>query len=223
MINNQYQAIVQECKQNNAQLIAVSKTKPISDIIELYNQGQRHFAENKVQELVSKQAQLPQDIQWHLIGHLQSNKAKAVLPYVHCIHSVDSHKLLNTIQAEAIKINKPINVLLQLYIATEDTKYGLSIAEAIDLCEYYTANNINYSHVNIIGVMGMASFTSDANIITQEFAALKKHFDYLKDIYFPFAHTFAQVSMGMSSDYKIGLQQGSTMVRIGSLLFGSRA
>ncbi len=203
-------------------LIAVSKTKTIAQIEELYNQGQRMFGENKVQELIQKHQALPSDIEWHLIGHLQTNKVKQILPYVHLIHSVDSLKLLQEIQKEAEKINKTCNVLLQLYIASEETKFGLSKKEAIEIMEYYTCENSFLKNITICGVMGMASNTTDTTLIKKEFSSLQNMFTFLKNSYLPMDKNFKEISMGMSSDYTIAIAEGSTMVRIGSLLIGTR-
>jgi pyridoxal phosphate enzyme (YggS family) len=201
-------------------LIAVSKTKPIELILEAYECGQRHFAENKAQELSHKKNLLPNDIEWHMIGHLQSNKVKNIASFVSLIHSVDSLKLLEVINKEAVKNNRIINFLFQLYIATEETKYGLSLSEVesiINSNEYGS-----YSNVNLIGLMGMASFTDDVDVIRSEFAEIKKSFNYLKDNYFHNKPDFCELSIGMSSDFRIAIQYGSTMVRIGSSIFGIR-
>jgi PLP dependent protein len=209
-------------KQAGALMIAVSKTKPVEDIKPLYLQGQRAFAENKVQEMCDKYDVLPKDIQWHFVGHLQSNKVKYIVPFVHTIHSVDSLKLLQEIQKEAEKIYRRVNVLLQFHIADEETKYGLSYLEAQDILNVIAANPEAYCYINICGVMGMATFTDDANKVRNEFASLKNMFTLLKNTYFPMVSDFKEVSMGMSGDYAIALQEGSTMIRIGSLLFGHR-
>jgi PLP dependent protein len=209
--------------QYDATLLAVSKTKPVQDITALYIKGQRAFAENKVQEMAEKYEALPKDIQWHLIGHLQTNKVKYIVPFVHMIHSVDSLKLIQEIQKEAAKIYRRVNILLQLYVATEDTKFGLSYLEAQEILEVVAANPNDYNYINICGVMGMASYTDNQTQIHTEFADLKNSFTLLKNTYFPFSADFKHISMGMSSDYEIALQEGSTMIRIGSLLFGQRA
>jgi pyridoxal phosphate enzyme (YggS family) len=217
-----YQELLNVTKKHQALLLAVSKTKPIEDIKPLYTAGQRAFAENKVQEMCEKYELLPKDIQWHLIGHLQSNKVKYIASFVHMIHSVDSLKLLQEIQKEGAKIYRRINVLLQFHIATEDTKFGLSYLEAQDVLDIVMANPEDFNFVNICGVMGMASFTDNQSQVQQEFASLKNSFMLLKNTYFPFASDFKEISMGMSGDYDLALSQGSTMIRIGSLLFGSR-
>jgi PLP dependent protein len=217
-----YHQILKETQQHDTLLIAVSKTKPVSEIKEIYNEGQRHFAENKVQDLCDKYEEMPKDIKWHLIGHLQTNKVKYVVPFVHLIQSVDSLKLLNEISSEAEKIFRNVNVLLQFHIAEEDTKFGLNLTEAHELLEYYTVNKDTYKYVNICGVMGMASFTNNQSQIAEEFQQLKNIFQLLKDTYFPFKDKFKEISMGMSGDYKLAMANGSTMVRIGSLIFGER-
>jgi PLP dependent protein len=209
-----YKAITEELN-NKAILIAVSKTKPIEDIQTLYDLGQRDFGENYVQELVEKEAALPKDIRWHFIGHLQSNKVKYIAPFVHLIHGVDSFNLLQEINKQAIKNNRIINCLLQIHIAKEETKFGFTEDELASLA-------INQLHnIKIMGLMGMASFSDDTALIRSEFGNLKKIFDsstqLLSTNYKPLT-----LSMGMSGDYKIAIEQGSNMVRIGSLLFGER-
>lgn len=221
MINlQQYNLILAELKASNAQLIAVSKTKPISDIQELYDAGQRVFGENYVQELVDKQPQLPADIQWHFIGHLQSNKVKYIAPFVHTIHAVDSLKLLIEIDKQAAKNNRIINCLLQLHIADEDTKFGLDKNEILDLAK--AIQQQDFKNILITGIMAMATNTDDESKIEIEFNEVKKIFDNLKSEYFSSSNTFKEISMGMSSDYKLAIKCGSTMIRIGSLLFGNR-
>jgi pyridoxal phosphate enzyme (YggS family) len=216
----QYNSILSELQASNTQLIAVSKTKPISDIQELYDAGQQIFGENYVQELVDKQPQLPADIHWHFIGHLQSNKVKYIAPFVHTIHAVDSLKLLIEIDKQAAKNNRIINCLLQLHIADEETKFGLDENEMYEL-----ATNIqqqNFKNILITGIMAMATNTDDERKIEQEFICVKQIFDKLKSDYFSSSNECKEISMGMSSDYKLAVKCGSTMVRIGSLLFGSR-
>ncbi len=209
-------------QQYNATLIAVSKTQLTEKIKSLYDNGQRHFGENKVQELLDKKEQLPKDIYWHAIGHLQSNKVKYIVPFIHLIHSVDSFNLLKTIEKEAEKINRKISILLQIHIADEDTKFGLNKNELIDLLEHVTAQKEHFAHIEICGLMGMATFTDDENKIEQEMQGLQNLFLFIKNTYFPFEENFKEISMGMSSDYKIALKSGSSMIRIGSLLFGNR-
>lgn len=201
-------------------LIAVSKTKPASDILEAYEAGQRDFGENKVQELVEKQAQLPADIRWHLIGHLQSNKVKYVAEFVHLIHAVDSLKLLQEINKQAQKAKRIQKVLLQFYIAQEETKFGLSRKEASELLDAHAFKELQ--NIEICGVMGMASFTNDEAQVRKEFGLLKEIFYDLKANYFHEQETFCEISMGMSGDYLIAIEEGSTMVRVGSSIFGGR-
>lgn len=199
-------------------LVAVTKTRSLDDIMRLYHEGQRDMGENRVQELVSKQEALPKDIRWHLIGHLQSNKVKYIAPFVFLIHSVDSVDLYKTIQKEAKKIGKTVHILLQFHVAEEETKFGLSYVEAEEIILYH--QSLEKKHVCIKGVMGMATFTDDQNQIRREFATIKRYFDQLKQNYFPDDASFREISMGMSQDYTIAVEEGSTMVRVGSLLFG---
>jgi hypothetical protein len=217
-----YNSICTELKQTNTKLIAVSKTKPNKAIQELYELGQRDFGENKVQELVDKYEQLPKDIRWHLIGHLQTNKVKYIAPFVHLIHSVDSLKLLLEIEKQAAKVARNIPVLLQIHIAEEETKFGLDKTEVIEILEYYTAPNSPLQHIQIVGLMGMATNTDDMNVRQKEFAQLKQLFLFIKQGYLLNKTDFTELSMGMSDDYPTAIQEGSTMVRIGSLLFGKR-
>lgn len=201
-------------------LIAVSKTKNVEEIKEAYAAGQRHFGENQVQELNEKQPQLPDDIVWHQIGHLQRNKVKYIAPYVGLIHSVDSLKLLQEINKQALKVGRIIDCLLQIQISGEDTKFGLEYADAIDLLrseEYKGLENIR-----IVGLMGIASNTPNEKMIKEEFHDLNVLFSGIKESFFKEDTAFKELSMGMSSDYKIALEEGSTMVRIGSLVFGER-
>jgi pyridoxal phosphate enzyme (YggS family) len=202
------------------ELIAVSKTKSIEEIKIAYTSGQRHFGENKVQELLEKQQALPKDIKWHMIGHLQSNKIKFIAPFIHLIHAVDSEKLLLEINKEAKKNNRIINCLLQFHIATEETKFGLSFEEAKEILESKTF--IEMQNISIVGVMGMASFTDKTEQIRDEFQQLYSIFQILKSHYFKFNPDFKEISMGMSSDYTIAIEEGATMVRIGSTIFGGR-
>ena len=212
-----YQAILHELNQQNVQLIAVSKTKPNEDILDLYELGQRAFGENYVQELVDKAAQLPTDIQWHFIGHLQSNKVKYIAPFVHLIHGVDSEKLLQEINKQAIKQNRTIGCLLQVHIATEETKFGFDADSISELIQ--SGRLAHYSNIRIKGLMGMASFSEDTSLLTKEFSTLKQIYD-LSAI--QLGSDFNTLSMGMSSDYALAISLGSNMVRIGSLLFGAR-
>lgn len=207
---------------NKATLIAVSKKKPASDIQAFYELGQRDFGENYVQELAEKQPQLPADIRWHYIGHLQRNKVKYIAPFVHLIHAVDSFELLQEINKQALKNNRVIDVLLQLHIAEEDTKHGLDENKLLELLQYYEAQKESLKNVRITGLMGMATFTENETQIRQELERLRNFFVYLKDTFFIRDAFFSQLSMGMSADYKIALESGSTMIRIGSLLFGEQ-
>lgn len=207
-----YQNIIAQLN-NKATLVAVSKIKPVEDILALYNLGQKDFGENYVQELVDKQTQLPTDIRWHFIGHLQSNKVKYIAPFVHLIHGVDSFKLLQEINKQAVKNNRIIKCLLQVHIAQETTKFGFGLNELNDLSMLQ-----NLPNIQVVGLMAMASFSDDKQLVRNEFKQLKKLFDTLK-IAQP---QFSILSMGMSDDYTIALEEGSTMIRIGSLLFGKR-
>jgi len=204
----------------NTRLVAVSKTKPDEDLMEAYNAGQRLFGENKVQELAGKYERLPKDIEWHFIGHLQTNKVKYIAPFVSLIHGVDSLKLLKTINKEAKKKDRVIDCLLQFHIATESTKFGLNREEAVAILddEQYRS----FENVRIAGVMGMATYTDDKGQVRNEFRSLKKIFDDLKAECFADKQYFKEISMGMSGDYKIAIEEGSTLVRIGSSIFGAR-
>lgn len=216
--------ILKDLKPYHATLIAVSKTKPREAIADLYAQGQRDFGENYVQELVEKQATLPADIRWHVIGHLQTNKVKYIASFAYMIHSVDSLKLLQEIDKQALKHQRKIKVLLQFHIGKEATKTGLDAATEGGDGELTQILQVakNLQGVEIVGVMGMASFTDDLTQVRQEFRQLKNIFDNLKQHYFSQSIDFQHISMGMSDDYLIALEEGSTMVRIGSLLFGKR-
>lgn len=205
---------------SNVQLVAVSKTKPNELLMEAYDYGQRHFGENKVQELVSKHENLPDDINWHFIGHLQRNKVKYIASFVHLIHGVESLKLLKEINKQGQKNNRIINVLLQFHIAEETSKFGLSISEAHELLKdeaYFGLKNICIS-----GVMGMATFTDDSDQIRNEFRALTRIYKDLKTSFFEDSQEFKIISMGMSGDYEIAIEEGSTLVRVGSSIFGAR-
>jgi pyridoxal phosphate enzyme (YggS family) len=201
-------------------LVAVSKTKPVEDILEAYNANQRVFGENKVQELCDKYEQLPKDIKWHLIGHLQSNKVKYIAPFVDLIHAVDSLKLLKEINKEAKKNGRIISCLLQMHIAQEETKFGMDFEEIKELLE--SPEFIEMENVSIVGLMGMATFTEDEEQIREEFRNLANDFLIIKSHYFKFNDAFKEISMGMSGDYQIAIEEGSTMVRIGSSIFGGR-
>ena len=204
----------------NVCLIAVSKTKPASAIQEAYDAGQRDFGENKVQELVEKHAQLPKDIRWHLIGHLQTNKVKYAAEFVYLIHAVDSLKLLIEIDKQAKKYARVQKVLLQFFIAQEETKFGLDLTEALDLLESATYKELQ--NIEICGVMGMASFTNNEQQIHKEFEQLRQIYHTLKQQYFAEQDSFSEISMGMSGDYPIAIKTGSTMIRVGSSIFGGR-
>ncbi len=212
--------IQEELSATDTTLVAVSKTKPNEAILRLYEQGQRIFGENRVQELTQKYETLPKDIEWHLIGHLQTNKVKYIAPFVQLIHSVDSLKLLQEIDKQAAKNDRTIDCLLQMYIADENTKFGLSEIEAFDLLD--TNAYADMQHIRIVGVMGMATFTNDTTQVRNEFKQLKYIFKQFKQKYFAEKDYFKEISMGMSGDYRIAIEEGSTMVRIGSLLFGNR-
>jgi len=201
-------------------LIAVSKTKPVEDLQEAYNCGQRLFGENKALEMRDKHEVLPHDIEWHFIGHLQTNKVKYIAPYVSLIHSIDSLNLLQTVNKEALKHDRVIDCLLQFHIATEETKFGLNMEEAqalLDSPEYAQLKN-----VRIVGVMGMATNTPNRDLIRQEFRTLHTYFDQLAGTYFKGHPEFKEISMGMSHDYDIAMEEGSTFVRLGTSIFGAR-
>lgn len=204
----------------HVQLVAVSKTKPVSMIMQAYHAGQRVFGENKVQELQAKYPEMPKDIEWHMIGHLQTNKVKYIAPWIHMIHAVDRMKLLREINKEAEKAERTIDCLLQFHIAEEDTKFGLDIQEAIEILD--SDEFQRFENVRICGVMGMATFTENQDQVRREFQHLKTIFDQLKTRYFSNTESFKEISMGMSGDYKIAVEEGSTMVRIGSTIFGAR-
>lgn len=204
----------------NVKLIAVSKTKPVETILEAYKSGHKIYGENKVQDLVDKYNELPKDIEWHMIGHMQSNKVKYIAPFVSLIHGIDSFKLLKVVNKEGEKNNRKIDCLLQFHIAKEETKFGLDLNEATEFLKSEEFKNLN--HINICGVMGMATFTENEDTIRSEFNELVHIFNQLKNTYFPKNDDFKEISMGMSADYKIAIEGGATMVRIGSLLFGAR-
>ena len=205
---------------SHVQLIAVSKTKPVSMLQEAYDAGQRLFGENYVQEIVEKQPLLSNDIEWHFIGHLQSNKVKYIAPFVKCIHAVESEKLLAEINKQAVKNNRSIECLLQIHIAEEESKFGFNPENAI--AEIRKIDFSKYPNITINGVMGMASFVDDQDQVKREFQSLKQIFDALKKECFATSNSFKEISMGMSGDYKMAIEEGSTMVRVGSSIFGSR-
>ncbi len=214
-----YKAIMAQCDAAGVTLVAVSKTKPNEDILALYELGHRDFGENYVQELVAKEEALPKDIRWHFIGHLQSNKVKYIAPFVHLVHGVDSFKLLKEIDKQGAKCNRTIPCLLQMHIAQEETKFGLDENE---LAAVLTSSELSQlEHVQVSGLMGMASFSDDMGLVRNEFRQLKSIFDRHQS---PSTANcqLSTLSMGMSADYKIAIEEGSTLVRVGSLLFGSR-
>jgi pyridoxal phosphate enzyme (YggS family) len=206
-----YKEIKQIVSQYNASLVAVSKIKPVSDILALYENGQRDFGENYVQEMADKYTQLPRDIHWHFIGHLQSNKVKIIAPFVHLVQSVDSTRLLQEINKQAKKNNRVIDCLLQVHIAKEETKFGFDEKELKEVIGMVQSDPSTWSNVRVTGLMGMASFTEDEKVLRSEFRQLKA-----------LAPEGSILSMGMSGDFRIALEEGSTMIRIGSILFGAR-
>ncbi len=213
-------ALINETLPPHVCLVAVSKTKPAFIIKEAYDAGQRHFGENKVQELVEKAEELPKDIKWHLIGHLQTNKVKYLIPHVHLIHSVDSLKLLAEINKQASKLGKVVDCLMQFHIAQETSKFGLTLDEAhgLLLSDAYQ----QFKNIRFVGVMGMASNTDEETQIKAEFARLRYYFQELKTRFFANEPSFRELSMGMSGDYLLAIEEGSTMVRVGSSIFGLR-
>lgn len=217
-IKNNIELLQRELTVKKCKLIAVSKTQPVDKILEAYHAGQRVFGENKAREMEKKWQELPKDIEWHMIGHLQTNKVKYIAPFVSQIHSVDSQKLLEEINKQGNKENRVIACLLQLHIAKEESKFGLSYDELLKLLEEVN----NYPFVKVTGLMGMATLTDDVEIIRNEFGQLKQHFDDLKSKKFSKNIEMKDLSMGMSSDYKIALEAGSNMVRIGTSVFGER-
>lgn len=205
---------------SSVKLIVVSKTRTPQEILEACNTGHRLFGENRVQELLSKKDHLPPDIEWHLIGHLQSNKVKFIAPFISMIHSADSLKLLTSIDNEAKKAGRIIKCLLQIHIADEETKFGFSMDEIREML----ASDVfaNMKSVSICGVMGMGTFTADTDQVRKEFAFLKRCFQELKTDYFQGSSNFSEISMGMSGDYPVAIEEGSTMIRLGSIIFGKR-
>jgi len=214
-----FQTLIEKLTAQNVTLVAVSKIQPLQKILQLYELGQRNFGENYVQELVEKQSKLPKDIKWHFIGHLQSNKVKYIAPFVHLIHGVDSLKLLKEINKQGKSNNRSINVLLQIHIATEATKFGLDNSELDTIINQISESPL--THVKIMGLMGMATYTDDVELINKEFKSLKQLFDLYRNINVENLH-FEILSMGMSADYKLAIEGGSNMIRIGTLLFGAR-
>lgn len=218
-IQKNIKAIISEIP-DNVKLVAVSKTKPNDDILAAYEIGQRIFGENKVQDLEKKHEELPKDIQWHFIGHLQRNKVRFIAPFVSLIHAVDSLRLLKKINEEAKKNDRTINCLLQIHVAEEDTKFGLNNSELIEILNSPDLKELK--NVKISGLMGMASYTDDDLQVKKEFSYLKTCFDEIKEEFFKTSNDFSEISMGMSGDYKIAIEAGSTMIRIGSTIFGVR-
>ncbi|OON68576.1 YggS family pyridoxal phosphate-dependent enzyme [Hymenobacter sp. CRA2] len=210
----------QELSGTGARLVAVSKTHPVELIRQAYDAGQRLFGENRVQELTAKQPELPADIEWHLIGHLQTNKVKYIAPFVHTIQSIDSLKLLQEIERQAAKAGRVIQGLLQFHIAAEETKFGLSWAEAEELLQSETVRALQ--HVRLAGVMGIATNTEDEAQLRREFGTLRGYFQQIKAAYFPTDDVFREISMGMSGDYRLAIEEGSTLIRVGSAIFGNR-
>ncbi|MEM8583473.1 MAG: YggS family pyridoxal phosphate-dependent enzyme [Bacteroidota bacterium] len=219
-----YHRIVQQVEATGATLVAVSKTKPIEDIEALYELGQRDFGENRAPEMATKYEQLPKDIRWHMIGHLQRNKVKQIAPFVHTIHAVDSLRLLSEIDKRAKQSNRTINCLLQYHIAQESTKYGLDDGEGKFVLEQWSESRdeATTKGARIVGVMGMATYTDNSQQVRAEFDTLANSFRTLKHHFFDNQDDFKELSMGMSGDFDIALDAGSTMVRVGSLIFGAR-
>jgi pyridoxal phosphate enzyme (YggS family) len=214
------ESLQKELQASGTLLVAVSKTHPPEAVLELYEQGHRDFGENRVQELISKWEALPKDIRWHLIGHLQTNKVKYIAPFVHMIHSVDSLKLLREIDKQAEKAGRIIPCLLQIHIAREETKFGLDRDELFELLD--ALQQAPLPHASVQGLMGMATFTENETLIRSEFRELKGLFEEVRQKYFEGQPAFRELSMGMSGDYGIAIEEGSTMIRVGSLLFGPR-
>ena len=219
MINEKL-ATVKKNIPSNVTLVAVSKTKPNELIEEAYKAGQRIFGENKAQELKNKAEVLPKDIQWHFIGHLQRNKVKYIAPHTSLIHSIDSIQLLTEVNKQGLKNNRIIDCLLQFHIATEESKFGLSLEEATELLN--SNEFLNLKNIKIVGVMGMASFSNNEEQVRNEFIRLKDIFTQLNNNFFNQTATFQTISMGMSGDYRIAIEEGSTMIRVGSAIFGNR-
>jgi len=219
-IRNNIKIFSEEISKYPCRLVAVSKTHPVEAVREAYEAGQRIFGENKVQELTQKQPHLPADIQWHLIGHLQSNKVKYIAPFVSLIHSVDTVKLLEEINKQAKKINRVMECLLQVYIANEETKFGFDEAELMTFLQSGSLQKMD--SIKIIGLMGMATFTENKDQVRKEFRSLKNLFDKIAKMDLPSNIEMKELSMGMSQDYQIAMEEGSTLVRIGTAIFGNR-
>ena len=211
---------VRESIPENVTLVAVSKTKPANMILDLFTAGHLDFGENKVQDLLAKAAELPDGIRWHMIGHLQTNKVKYIAPFIHLVHGVDSLKLLREIDKEGRKNKRKINCLLQVHIGTEETKFGLSETDLYSVLESDDFKALEF--ISIRGLMGMATFTDDSEVVRKEFRNLKRIFEKAKEDFFYSIPTFSIISMGMSDDYLIAIQEGSTMIRVGSAIFGPR-
>jgi pyridoxal phosphate enzyme (YggS family) len=212
-------SIITKSIPRNVLLVAVSKTKPLSLLKEAYDHGQRHFGENKAQEILDKGPNLPEDIKWHFIGHLQSKKVKQIIRYTHLIHSVDSLKLIAEIDKRAQAIGKTQDILIQVHIAKEESKFGIPLEKLSS----FIANTMDaFPNTRVTGLMGMATFTDNERVVSKEFATLKKAFNLIKNSYFKNNSSFSEISMGMSGDYKLAIEEGSTMIRVGSSIFGSR-
>ena len=212
-------SIIIESIPRNVLLVAVSKTKPLSILKEAYDAGQRDFGENKAQEILDKGPNLPEDIKWHFIGHLQSKKVKQIIRYTHLIHSVDSLKLIAEIDKRAQAIGKTQDILIQVHIAKEESKFGIPVEKLSS----FIANTMDaFPNTRVTGLMGMATFTDNECVVSKEFATLKKAFNLIKTSYFNNNSSFSEISMGMSGDYKLAIEEGSTMIRVGSSIFGSR-
>jgi len=219
-VKENIQKILSELKDKKVKLVAVTKTQAVSAIKEAYDAGHKIFGENKAQELAAKREGLPDDIEWHMIGHLQTNKVKMIVPFIKLIQSVDSLHLLKEINKEAEKIDRIVDCLLQIKIAKEETKYGLDIAEAVDILQSPEFEKMDF--IRIVGLMGMATLTDDEQIIHSEFKHLHHDFKLIKERFFRDKSYFKEISLGMSGDYKIAIEEGSTIIRVGSLIFGER-
>lgn len=212
--------IITETLPDGVELVAVSKFHPVEALKEAYDAGQRIFGESRVQEISQKRLLMPDDVQWHFIGHLQTNKVRQLVPYVSLIHSVDSIKLLESINAESARIGRVVDVLLQLHVAQEETKFGFTCEDCVDMVDKGVLDRL--PNVRVCGVMGMATNTDDMGKVREEFKSIKNVFDTLKQRYFADKPYFKEISMGMSDDYHIAMEEGSTLVRIGTTIFGSR-
>ncbi len=201
-------------------LVVVTKTRSLEEIMEVYDTGHRIFGESKAQELLPKQEKLPKDIEWHMVGHLQSNKVKYIAPFISLIHSVDKLKLLKVINKEGRKNKRVIPCLLQMHIAEESTKFGMDMEECSQLLESESFKQMH--NIEIRGLMGMATFTDNTEKVRSEFRQLRSYFDMIKERYFPGSDTFKELSMGMTNDYELGIEEGSTMIRVGTAIFGER-